>query len=463
MAHPFGFLSRLLSRPAPTPERRSYEAAGGGRRWTGAGEMAAPNAQGLAARATILRRARSQAANNALAANAVEVWAASLVGNGFTPQPGHPDKRLVAELGLAWYRWTLNVCDGASLVAVLAILMRAVIRDGEAMARIELVDTTRGMRMRLRVLDAEQLDATVNRDLGAAGQIVAGVELDASGDRVAYWIRPHSSDSAFATQLAAIRIPAEEVLHIFDRKLPGQVRGISALAPVLLKFRDLDETSDALLMRLKVEALMCGFVKDVEGGTGGLRGETSGGVMETAFEPGSLVNLPPGTDVTFSNPTAGGGDVTAFIRAQQREIAAGLGLLYEQLAGDLSATNYSSARFGLIEHRRRLRLLQQTLVVDQVLNPLWRRFCEVSAHNGLGRAEFDRDPEAVCEVRWILPAHEMQDPEKEIRADALAVQNGFKSRAEVVQASGRDIDVLDQEIAADTFQPRASAPQEAQA
>ncbi len=457
------FLSRLFTRPAATPARRSYEAAAGGRRWVGAGETAAPNAQGLAGRATILRRARHQAANNALAANAVEVWATALVGNGFTPQPGHPDKRIATALGLDWYRWALDVCDGASLVAVLALMARAVIRDGEALARIELVDTPRGTRMRLRVLDAEQLDATVNRDLGAAGQIVAGVEFDVSGTCVAYWIRPHSSDSAFATQLAAVRIPADEILHVFDRKYPGQVRGISALAPELLKFRDLDETSDALLMRLKTEALMCGFVKDVEGGTGGLRGETSGGIMETALEPGSLVNLPPGTDIVFNNPTAGGGDVTAFIRAQQREIAAGLGMPYALLTGDLSDVNYSSIRAGMIQYRQRLRLLQQTLVIDQVLGPIWRRFCEVRAHNGADRAEFDRNPEAFYEVRWILPAHEMQDPEKEIRADALAVANGFKSRAEVVQASGRDIDVLDQEIAADTFQPRASAPQETQA
>ena len=409
-----------------------------------------------------MRRARSQVANNPLAANGVEVLVAGMVGSGYTPQPGHPDKAVAADLGLGWYRWALNVGEGMSLLSALTLMSRAIFRDGESLARIELRDGPRGTEMRLRVLDAEQLDATVNRDLGAAGRIVAGVEFDATGDRRAYWIRPASSDTPFATQLAPVRVPADEIIHAFDHKFPGQVRGISALAPTLLKFHDLDQTTDALQMRLKVESLLCGFIKDLDGGTGGLRGETSRGVMDVSMEPGSITNLPPGTDFTSIVPTAGGSNVTDFIRSQQREIAAGLGILYEQLTGDLSATNYSSARFGLIEFRRRLRLLQQTIVIDQILGPLWLRFCEVRAFNGSNRAAFDRDPDAFYEVLWIRPAHEMQDPEKEIRADALAVENGFKSRAEVIQGSGRDVDVVTAEIAADTFQPRAAASQESQ-
>lgn len=77
-------------------------------------------------------------------------------------------------------------------------------------------------------------------------------------------------------------------------------------------------------------------------------------------------------------------------------------------------------------------------------------------HNGLVGAEHARDPELLASVRWIFPGFEMQDPEKEIRADAEAVANGFKSRAEVVHARGLDIDEIDAELRTDTFVPRAA-------
>ena len=67
----------------------------------------------------------------------------------------------------------------------------------------------------------------------------------------------------------AVRVPAREVLHVFDQLFPGQVRGISWLAPVLLKLADFDAASDAMLMTLKVQSLMTGFVRDAEGGTAG--------------------------------------------------------------------------------------------------------------------------------------------------------------------------------------------------
>lgn len=460
MAWPFSAFARLFTQSKPVA-RRSYEGAAGGRRWDRAGEMRGPNASGLADRATLMRRARHQVANHPLAAQGVEVLVSGLVGTGFTPQPQHPSEAVRKALGLAWYDFAADA-GGASLLAVLGLVARCWVRDGEAFVRMELREERGRMVLRLRLLDPEQIDPSLTRDLGNGSRIVAGIEFDAAGDVVACHVR-ELIDLPFATIAPPVRIPADEILHVFDPKFPGQVRGVSALAPVLLRLHDYDGASDALMVKLKTEALMAGFIRDQDGGSGGLGGQTAGDVMKTEFEPGTLVNLPPGTDITFSSPGAGNADVVGFLKTQQREIASGLGMLYEQLTGDLSATNYSSARFGLLEFRRRIRLRQQSVLVDRFLGPLWRRFCEVSAANGVISArDFDRDPAAFYATRWIFPAFEMQDPEKEIRADALAVANGFKSRAEVVQSRGLDIDEVDAELAADTFTPRQDATRPAQ-
>lgn len=61
------------------------------------------------------------------------------------------------------------------------------------------------------------------------------------------------------------------MLHVFDMLFPGQVRGLSWLAPVLLKLGDRDEASDAMLLQMKVAELMTGFISDPEGGTAGFK------------------------------------------------------------------------------------------------------------------------------------------------------------------------------------------------
>lgn len=465
MPWPFAAISRMFGKVGrAVPARRSFEGAAGGRRWDGAGEMSGPNIRGLAARGPLMRRARYQAANHPLAAQGVEVLTAALVGVGFTPQAQHPDAAIRRELGLAWHDFAQDVGQGASLLAVLEQAVRGVVRDGEAFVRMELRERRGRLSMRLQLLDPEQIDPSLTRDLGDGRRIVAGVEIDAAGDVAAFHVR-EPLDVPFATIAPPVRVPAEEILHLFEARYPGQVRGVSALAPVLLRLHDYDATADALLVKLKTESLLAGFIRDQDGGAAGLTGARAGDVLQTSLEPGTLVNLPPGTDISFSSPNAGGADATGFLRSQQREIAAGLGLLYAQLTGDLSDTNYSSARFGLIQFRRRIRLTQRTVLVDRFLGPLWRTFLDMQAANGrIPAADYDRGPEAFHAVKWTFPAFEAQDPEKEVRADALAVANGFRSRPDVVESHGRDIDELDAEIAADTFTPRSveAARQEAE-
>ena len=48
----------------------------------------------------------------------------------------------------------------------------------------------------------------------------------------------------------------------------------------------------------------------------------------------------------------GGGSHAAFARRSLEAAAVGTGLTYDQVAGDLTAANYSSLRAGKIEFRR---------------------------------------------------------------------------------------------------------------
>ena len=87
--------------------------------------------------------------------------------------------------------------------------------------------------------------------------------------------------------LVSHRVPADRVLHLFERLRPGQVRGVPWFAPVMLKLRDLDAYDEAELVRKKIEACFAAFVTGVqdEETLGKARTEADGARIET-FEPG---------------------------------------------------------------------------------------------------------------------------------------------------------------------------------
>ncbi len=416
--------------------RSGIEAAGGGRRWDGAQTLTQPANATIAARQTVEKRAGALYLNNAQAARAVEAWVAALIGPGWNARSQHPDPETAR---------ALNDAFESMIRPHMLLLARCLVRDGEAF--VQMIVTEDG-GLDLKPITAEQIDASLTRDLGDGRRIVSGIELDAQDRVLAYHIYRDPPGNLAGSWGAPVRVPASDILHVFDRLFPGQVRGLSWLAPVLLKLRDRDETADALLMREKVAALMTGFIRDPEGTGAGFDGEASGSALNVALEPGAMRVLPPGADVTFSGASSGLSQSVGFLRAQDREIAAGVGLTYEQLTGDLSEATYSSARVGLLEFRRRAEMLQRVLIEGQFLRPLWHRWIEVQALAGTIPA----DPAALADyraVRFVAPGWQWVDPAKEVAADVAAIEAGLKSREEVVAARGRDIDELDAERARD--------------
>ncbi|KPQ07469.1 MAG: phage portal protein, lambda family [Rhodobacteraceae bacterium HLUCCA12] len=414
---------------------RQIEAGGGGWRFQGVPMLPAPQQSALAARGPAKARAAALSMNNPIAARAVEAWASALVGKGWQVQSQHSDRQVARILNndLETLVWPL-----------LPMIARGIVRDGEAFVRI--LSGPNGFR--LVILPSDQIDPAMTRDLGNGARIVAGVEFDASEQVTAYHVLPDAPGTAFANYGETLRIPASEILHIFDPIFPGQVRGVTWLAPVLLKLADYDAASDAMLMNLKTQSLFAGFITDLEGGAAGFDSPRDAGTANISLEPGAMRILPQGSDVKFAQPSGGLSQQVDFIKSQLHEIAAGLGLMYEQLSGDLSQANYSSARFGLLEFRRRAEMLQRTLIEGQLLRPLWRRWIDWKSLAGEITPEDAMSPDYRA-VRFVAPGWQWVDPLKEVNAEVRAIEAGLKSRAEVVASRGRDLDEVDEEIAAD--------------
>jgi lambda family phage portal protein len=389
-------------------------------------------------------RALAYVLNNPHGARAVESLVASIVGEGFTPRSLHPAEAMRDRLARSFWQFTDEI-DAEGLTDFGGLKSNAV-RDmvifGEA------VHVWTGPNT-LRRLHPEQLDRARTARLETS-VIVQGVEFDLrTGRRIAYWLRPYApGDSLAGLPGPSVRFAAEDVIHMFRPLMPGQVRGLSWFAPVLLTSHELAQLMDAMLVRAKVAALHAGFITDTDGAPP-YDGEQAGASFEASLEPGTMVNLPPGKSVEFSEPPDAG-NTPAFAAEMLRMIAVGTGVTYEQLTGDYSKVNYSSARAALLEFQRFIRGVQHHTVVHQFCRPVWNRFLRWEVlRGGVPASAYQRDRSTLLAVKWLPPAFPWVDPEKDAKAAILEMDARLRSRAEIVAERGYDVERLDREIAAD--------------
>jgi lambda family phage portal protein len=301
--------------------------------------MTAPARAAGAEGATLAARANFRTARSASGEAIAAVWASNMIGSGPAARSRHPNRQMRRSLEAVWRRF-YSACDIESFdfCGFLLRLWRSVATAGEGL--VVLTTTPRG-ELKLRLLNPEQLDRSRSTDIPGGGRTDFGVERSAEGEVVVYWIFTDQNPDLYSSTLRpSVRVPASDVIFIFDPKWPGQVRGVWFL-PVLGLLDMLDRLIEALGERMNCAALFAAFLTDLEGRGGGFTDGVTVDPARLSIEPGTIRVLPSGTDMRFSAvpDVEGSSDL---IRHLLRQIAVGVGLPFEILSGDMSQVNYSS-------------------------------------------------------------------------------------------------------------------------
>lgn len=397
-----------------------------------------PDYSRVAPNPVIRNRARYLAVSSAVAARAVQAFVDNVVGTGITLLPKIEDASLKQRLLGAWNAWCdIADADGLlSLYVLQALAARLMFVDGEAFVRLLVGEDG---SLRLQLLPAEFIDTTITRE-----NVIAGVEFDAAGRRTAYYVYEwHPGDLVRLPR--SQRIPASEMIQAFRPLLPGQVRGVSSLLPVMQKLNDLDQFDRATLVKQKTGALLTGFITTPGDNPLGAT-KADDGTWTASLEPGTIQRLSPGESLEFSDPpeTTGYSD---FAKTQLRLIASGLGLPYNVLSGDLSDTSYSSARVGLIEFRKYVEALQWQFI-HLFCRPVFRRWIELEVLRGSLPLPEGGIRTYLDNISWAPPAMQMTDPQREVDAMVRAIRAGLMSREMAVASLGYDLAEVDAQIAA---------------
>lgn len=451
--------------PAPVAEKRiargrgpraEYDGATVGRRAAGwrRTRLDASSELTPAVQQALRGIARDLVRNNPFAARGVSTIANNLVGTGITFQVYRDGKIDDALNAVARRHFDTSACDASGrhdLYGLQLQAARTIVESGAVVMRRRWrrLSDRLPLPFQLQVLEPDYIDPSKHGPLASApdkqgGFIVNGVQFSPLGKREGYWLYAGHPGANRPSSLASTLVPAEDVAHVFRADRPEQEHGATWLAPVILRMKDFGDYEDAQLTRQKLATAYVGFVmNDNEDGViAGIEADEGAVGSEPLdyIESGTFAYGRPGDKVEFSDPPTveGYGDYT---KVSLRAVAAGLGVPYEALTGDLSNVNFSSGRMGWLEYQRSLAAWQWTMFIPQFCGSVGQWMIDALAMLG-------EDVRGVT-VRWTPPGREMINPADEVKAARDAIRAGGKTISQWARERGEDPDTFLAEAIAD--------------
>lgn len=466
-----GAMSRTAFRPraeapggsvtSPTP----YQSAGQGRRsrgWFAPG--VGPNDAVLPHLWTLRNRSRAAVRNDGYAKGAIARLTTNIIGTGIKPLCKLADPALRARVQDLWLRWT-DESDADGLLDFYGQQAQVVstwLAAGECFARLRPRLPSDGLTvpLQIQVLEPDLCPLDDTRVGPSRNPIRAGIEFGPLGQRLGYWFyraRPGDTQDVDVSQL--VRVPAENVIHMYDPLRPGQLRGIPILTQALTLLRDRDELVDATLLGQKMKNLFMAFLKrsgvpgdeTIDPLTGRLVEADGNGIPMFGMEPGTTQELAPGEEMQFSNPPGVPDTYASFMQQTLMAAAVAVDMPYEILTGDLSKVNDRTARIMLNEFHRRVEQWQYQIVVYQFCRPIWQAWWDravLSGALGVPASYFDT-PAAYATAEWTPQRWPYLNPVQDVQARRDEIRAGLTSRRQAVSEHGGDVEALDTENEAD--------------
>lgn len=410
---------------------------------------------------------------------ALKTLRTNVVAGGLTPTPQldgaylNLDVDQVAELQAQitreWNLWAKDpLCDADGLdnfyqLQQLAFLSAQM--NGDAFVLLQ-TENTKGMpySLRLRLIEADRVcspdmnDVTVPTEIHGrhVERIVQGVETDAAGKVVAYWIcdRHPLSVDMYSGPAKWTRVETygrktgrRNILHIMQRERAGQLRGVPVLAPVLESLKQLGRYSDAELNAAVITAAYTIFIEKEQAGEAPPLGEMLPPDMQidaqdpTSIElaPGAIVDLNPGEKMAETKPSRPNAAFEAFYRAVTKEISEALEIPIEVLEKNFNAS-YSAARGALNEFWRTCGMLRSWFA-DKFCQPIYELWLAEAVGLSRVRAPGYFADKAVAKAyaacEWNGPARTNLNPVQEVTAAEKRIALGISTaEQETAQMTG---------------------------
>jgi len=346
------------------------------------------------------------------------------------------------------------------------LLVRSWLRDGEVLTKHIMgagpaVRHNSQVPYSLELLEADYLPMDLN---GSGTNIIHGVEKNTWGRPLAYHLyKEHPGNTLVPfnkTTFNTKRVSADVITHLkFVRRL-RQTRGVPIIHGIINRMDDIKDYSESERIKARVNAAFTTAITrnaDFDGevdANGNRPFEMKSGTIFDGLRVGEELKS-VGTDTP--NPNLG-----PFIAEMMRAAASGTGTSYSSISKHYDG-NYSAQRQELVEAREGYKKLLNFFLGVQ-MQPTWKNFIDmvVTARLFFMPAGITLQ-QLYTSVDMRGPSVDWIDPKKESEAAVIDVDNGFKSRHQVIRERNGNPRLVDTELAADDFEPVQQATQPAPA
>ena len=403
---------------------------------------------------SLRNRARQLCRDNDYAKQALRSIQNNVIGHGIRHQGqvrmlrgGKLDEAINGQIHEQWEKWMhKSRCDVSGTLGfhdIERLLVRSMAESGEVFVRmIRRPFGDSQVPFALQVLEADYL---IDDDMPPAKEgntVRMGIEVDGYLRPQAYhFYSQHPGDTAMGVGRGAgkrIRVPADEVIHLYLPERPNQTRGVTWFASALMRLHMLQGYEEAEVVRARASSALMGFITSPEGELVG--DEVYDGERVSDFQPGVFKYLAPGENVTVPELNAPDGQLEPFTRSMLRAVAAGVGVSFESVSKNFSESNYSSSRLSLLEERDTYRVLQRYMI-ENFHQEVFANWLEMAVLSGaLNLPAYETNPDRYRASRWVPRSWEWVDPQREVDAYKTAVRCGFKTLGQVIAEQGGDLD-----------------------
>lgn len=423
----------------------------------------------------LVARSREQWSNNDYVKAFVRLVRQNVVGpQGITMQAkatkprGGLDSDLNSALEDWWRKWceqgNCDVTGKLSWRAVLCLLAETAARDGEFIMRLCYGKDAGPMQFAVQLIDPQRLSVRYENakvdDKG--GFIRHSIEYNRFGRPVAYHFASTDEWDAYYYSYAGkgfVRIPADEIIHGFVVEQVSQRRGLPWASTSLFRLHHLQGFEDAAVQNARASAAKMGFIQWKEG-FGPEADENTDVASTIDAEPLSFHELPEGAELAEWSPNYPTGEFAVFHKAMLRGAAAGMGVLYNNMAGDLEGVNFSSIRQGTLDEREHWKELQSWLIENACI-PVYKAAVRYQLLAGAIANKAGKPVPATrladcLKVEWQPRRWAWIDPRADQDANTASIRGGQNSFSAVIRDQGRDPETVFQEIAADLAAMKAA-------
>lgn len=395
---------------------------------------------------TLRARSRDLERNSDIYNSIISSFVRNCVKEGFTLQARTPKEKLNTQIEDLFYQWSSNannfdVTATQNLNQMLRMITRRCIVDGGILI-IKTYDKKAAIPLKLQALEVDCLTDLATSPKKAGNKVVNGIEYTPQNKIYGYWIAQYSVDGLM--QENPVFYQAKDVIFLFNKNRPTQIREVPMLAHVISRIRDINEFMTAVSVKERVSACLGLMIKKSNPAVGGWgRAQTMtnerGGSQYAGkkLTPGMILELAAGDDASVLDPKSSSTDANSFLNTMQHLISSGVGISYESISRDMSRSTYSSARQGAIEDD-----LTFTQIIDMLrtfLNDIYEEFITAAVmSNTLIINDYFNNKGKYLNHEFLSSSRRWVDPLKEANAQISALNAGVKTYADVCAENGKD-------------------------